>query len=143
MKRYLLGALLGGACLFATGFVIYVLLMPNPAFANGPAAATASRAAPDLPPIIVAELLFGFLLTRALTKSGAIGSVGSSVTTAAMIGGIVALAYSLLIYGTTEVVSLRGVVYEAITWVVRWGITGAVLSMAFGRQKAEAPAVAI
>jgi hypothetical protein len=136
MKRYVLGTLVGGASLFLLGYLIYVVLLPNPAFANGSAAAIANRAAPNLPPIIAAELLFGFLLTRALTKSGAIGNAVSAAKTGALIGGLVALAYSLLILGTTEVITAQGVLYEAVTWAVRWGIAGAVVSLLVGKQKA-------
>jgi len=136
MKRYLVGTFVGGACLFLVGFLIYVVLLPNPKFADGSAAAAANKAAPNLPPIIVAELLFGYLLTRALIKSGAIGNAGSAAKTGALIGGLIALAYSLLLLGTTEVITLPGALYEAATWAVRWGIAGAVVSMVAGREKA-------
>ena len=135
MKRYLVGALVGGASLFVLGFLIYVVLMPSPQFANGPAAGTACRAKPDLPPIILAELLFGFLLTRALTKSGAIAGVGSAAKTGALIGGVIALGYSLLILGTTQLTTPQGVIYEAITWAIRWAIAGAVLAKVVGPEK--------
>jgi hypothetical protein len=136
MKRYLVGTLVGGASLFLVGFLIYVVLLPDPKFADGSAAAAANKASPNLPPIIVAELLFGYLLTRALTKSGAIGNPGSAAKTGALIGGTIALAYSLLLLGTTEVITLPGAIYEAATWAVRWGIAGAVVSMAVGKAKA-------
>ena len=137
MKRYLIGTLVGGASLFLVGYLIYVVLMPNPAFANGPAAALADRAAPNLKPIILAELLFGYLLTLSLAKSGAIGKVGCAAKTGALLGGLIALGYSLLILGTTEVTTTQGVLYEAVTWVVRWGIAGAVISMFVGKEKTE------
>jgi hypothetical protein len=136
MKRYLVGTIVGGATLFLVGYVIYVLLLPNPSFANGSAAAAANRAAPYLPPIIVAELLFGYLLTRALTKSGAISDVGSAARTGALIGGVIGLAYSLLMLGTTQVNTLQGAIYEGVTWAVRWGIAGAVVSALAGKDKA-------
>lgn len=136
MKRYLIGTFVGGASLFLVGYLIYVVLIPNPKFADGSAAALANKAAPNLPPIIVAELLFGFLLTRALTKSGAIGSMGSAAKTGALIGGTIALASSLLTLGTTELITVQGVLYEAVTWAVRWGIAGAVISMLVGKEKA-------
>jgi hypothetical protein len=139
MKRYLVGALVGGASLFLLGFAIYVLLIPDPKFAHGPAAAAADRPAPYLPPIIVAEVLFGALLTRALTKSGAIASVGSSIKTGAMVGATIALAYSLLILGTTHVITLNGAIYEAVTWAVRWGIAGAILAKVVGPEKKDTP----
>ena len=136
MKRYLVGTLVGGASLFLLGYLIYVVLMPNPKFANGSAAGLAGRAAPNLPPIIVAELLFGFLLTRALTKSGAMGNAGSAAKTGALIGGLVALASSLMTFGTTELITAQGVLYQTVTWVVRWAIAGAVVSMVVGKEKA-------
>ena len=136
MKRYLVGTIVGGASLFLLGYLIYVVLIPNPTFANGSAAALADRARPYLKPIVLGELLFGFLLTRALTKSGAIGNMGSAAKTGALIGGVVALAFSLLTLGTTELITVQGVLYEAVTWAVRWAIAGAVVSLVVGKVKA-------
>src|SRR5579862_6733464 len=111
MKRYVFGTFVGGACLFLLGYLIYVVLIPNPGFANGPAAGLANRSTPNLPPIILAELLFGFLLTRALTKSGAIANAGSAAKVGALIGGLIALAFSLLMLGTTHLLTRQGVIY--------------------------------
>jgi len=132
MKRYAIGAIVGGLVLFLLGYLIYVVLMPDPEFARGTAV---GRTAPNLPPIIVAELLFGFLITRGLIKSGTISSVGASAKSATLIGGVAGLAVSLIMLGTTELITLQGAVYEAVTWAVRWGIAGAVLSMVLGKMK--------
>lgn len=132
MKNHAIGALVGGLVLFALGYLIYVVLMPTPEWAQGSAFALASKAAPNLPPIIVAEILFGLLLTCTLLKSGDINAVGSAAKAGAAIGGIIALAYSLLIFGTTEMISMQGVLLETVIWVVRWAVAGAVLSMVLG-----------
>ena len=39
-----------------------------------------------------------------------------------MVGAVIALAFSLLMLGTTEVITMQGAFYEALTWAVRWGI---------------------
>ena len=133
MKRYAIGTIVGGASLFLLGFLIYVILLPDPAFAKGPAAAAANRAEPNLPPIIVAELLYGFLLTRALVKSGAVTSVGNSAKSGALIGGVLGLSFVLIMLGTTEVVTLPGALYEGATWAVRWAVAAVVLSKVLGK----------
>lgn len=135
MKRYAIGAVVGGLVLFLLGYVIYVLLMPNPEFARGPNSGVLGEMAPNLPPIIVAEILFGFLLTRGLIKSGAISSAGESAKTGAIVGTVAGLAVALLMAGVAGLVSIPGAIWEGVTWGVRWGVAGAVLSMVLGKMK--------
>lgn len=139
MKRCLIGTVVGGASLFLLGYLTYVILMPNRMF-DGGAAAAASRSAPNLLQIIVGELLFGYLLSRALTKSGAIASLGSAIITGAIMGGTIALGYSLVIHANTTLIASGGVVFVTITWAIRWAIGGAVLYLVLGREKAATPA---
>lgn len=136
MKKYLVGTLLGGVILFFLGYLTYAVLMPNRMF-DGAAAAAASKAAPTVPAIFIAELLFGFLLTHILAKSGAITKIGSAVMTGAVVGGAIALGYSLLILADTRLMTRQGVLFVAVTWAIRWGIAGAVLSLAAGKGKSS------
>lgn len=135
MKRYAIGAVVGGIVLFLLGYLIYVVIMHDPEFARGSASALASRAAPALAPIFLAEVLFGFLITRGLIKSGAVNSVGGSAQSGALVGLCAGLAVALLIFGTTEMTTAAGVVYEGVTWAVRWGVAAAVIAMVVGKMK--------
>jgi hypothetical protein len=74
-------------------------------------------------------------LTRSLATSGAIGKVGSAAKAGALIGGLIALGNSLLMLATTEVTTMDGALYEALTWAIRWGIAGAAISMCVGEVK--------
>lgn len=121
--------------LFLLGYVIYVQLMPDPEFARGTNAALLAGMTLNLPPIIVAEILFGFLLTRGLIKSGAIASVGGSAQSGALVGGVAGLAFGLIIVGAYGTTSIPGAVWEGVTWAIRWGIAAAVLSMILGKMK--------
>lgn len=121
--------------MFLLGYVIYVLLMPDPEFARGANFALLGGMAPNLPPIIVAEILFGFLLTRGLIKSGAIASTGASLQAGALVGGVAGLAFGLILVGATALTNIPGALWEGVTWAVRWGIAGAVLSMILGKMK--------
>ena len=135
MKTYLFGTLAGGLTLFLTGLVIYVLLMPSPEFAAGPAAAAAMKQSPDIAFIIIGELLFGFLLTYILHYWATISTPAAGAKAGALLGGLIALGYNFLIYGTSEMLSLGGCFYEAATWVVRWAIAGAVVGLMLGKMK--------
>jgi hypothetical protein len=135
MERYAIGAVVGGVVLFLLGYVIYVLLMPDPEFARGAASAALGSMNPNLPPIIAGEILFGFLLTRGLIKSGAITSVGASVKGGALVGFCAGLGIGLIMYGAWGLTSAAGAVWEGVTWAVRWAVAGAVLSMILGKMK--------
>lgn len=135
MKRYAIGAVVGGLVLFLLGYVIYVLLVPDPEFARGANSALLGGIPLNLPSIIIAEILFGFLLTRGLIKSGAIGSVGGSAQSGALVGGVAGLAFALITVGVYGTVSIPGVLWEGVTWAIRWAIAAAVLSMILGKMK--------
>lgn len=139
MKRYVIGTLVAGACLFLLGYLMYAIVLPNPKFAQGLAAAAANKATPSLPPIIAAELLCGLLLTYVLTNSGATASLGKAAVAAAITGTLVVLANSLIALGTTEMITVQGVVYLAVTWAIRWAIAGAVLALIAPKQQPIAP----
>jgi hypothetical protein len=135
MKRYAIGAVVGGLVLVLLGYVIYVLLVPDPEFARGPNAALLGAMTPNLPPIIIGEILLGFLLTRGLIKSGAISSPGASAQTGALIGTVAGLAFGLIMAGAAGLMSIPGAVWEGVTWGIRWAIAAAVLSMILGKMK--------
>lgn len=133
MKKLLIGTLAGGLTLFLLGYVIYVVAMPNPEFAHGPAAAAANRETPDIAHIIIGELLFGFLLTYILHTWAAISTPAAGAKAGALLGGVIALAFSLLMFGTTNIITIQGCLYEAVTWVVRWAVAGAVVALVLSK----------
>lgn len=135
MKRYAIGAVVGGVVLFLLGYLIYVVILHDPEFARGSASTLAAKAALNLPAIFLAEVLFGFLITRGLIKSGAVSSVAGSAKVGAMIGLVAGLAFALLLFGTTELTTAAGVVYEGVTWAIRWGVAAAVVAMVVGKMK--------
>lgn len=121
--------------MFLLGYVIYVLLVPNPEFGQTETSKLLSGAALNLPLIIVGEILFGFLLTRGLIKSGAIASTGASVKSGAMVGTVAGLAFALIMAGAYGLTNIPGAIWEGVTWGVRWGIAGAVIAMVVGKMK--------
>lgn len=135
MKRYAIGAVVGGLVLFLLGYVIYVLLMPNPEFAQTPASQSLSMVTLNLPLIVVGEILFGFLLTRGLIKSGAISTPGAALKSGALVGTVAGLAVALIMAGAWGLTTVPGAIWEGVTWGIRWGIAGAVLSLILGKMK--------
>lgn len=133
MKKLLIGTLVGGITLFMLGYVIYVVAMPNPEFALGPGAAAANRETPDIAHIIIAELLFGFLLTYIFHKWASISTPSTGAKAGALLGGVIALGFTLLMFGTTNVITIAGCLWEAATWVVRWAVAGAVVASVLSR----------
>lgn len=138
MKKLLIGTLAGGLTLFLLGYVIYieVVAMPNPEFAQGPAAVAVNRETPDIAYIIIGELLFGFLLTYIFQTWAGISTPAAGAKAGALLGGVIALAFSLLMFGTTNIITIPGCLYEAVTWVVRWTVAGAVVAWVLGKVSA-------
>ncbi|MDF1865027.1 MAG: hypothetical protein P1U70_09345 [Saprospiraceae bacterium] len=135
MKKYIIGTLAGGLTLFLAGILIYALLLPNPEFANGPAAVGAMKSAPNAISIVTGELVLGFLLTYIFHKWATISTALGGAKAGALIGGLIALGFNLLVFGTTELMTIEGCFYNAFTWVIRWALAGAVVGLILGKVK--------
>ncbi|MCR9290001.1 hypothetical protein OAF63_06390 [Saprospiraceae bacterium] len=135
MKKYIIGTLAGGLTLFLAGVLIYALLLPNPEFANGPAAEAAIKSSPNVISIVMGELVLGFLLTYIFHKWASISTVSGGAKAGALIGGLIALGFNLLVFGTTELMTVEGYFYNAFTWVIRWALAGAVVGLILGKVK--------
>lgn len=122
----LIAAVIGGLTLFVTGFIIYVLLLAD-FFA-----VDVAQDPPNLLPIVLGEICFGFLLAWIFGRTGT-SSVGDGARDGAIIGFMIALAYGLILFGATTIADLSYYLSDAVAWAVRYAAAGAAIGWWYGR----------
>lgn len=136
MKKQILGALAGGAALFFTGYLIYVVIFQNdPSFINGEGAAAGARNPPMYPVIIIMEIFYGLLLTLLFSKWAGISTFKGGFTGGAWVGLLIGLTFGMWMYGVTTLANVNGIFYYAITFAVRFAVAGGVIGWVLGKVK--------
>ena len=92
----------------------------------------AAKDPPDFLFIVPGEVVFGFLLAWVLSRMGT-STVVDGAKDGALIGFLIALAYGLLLYGSTTLADLTHYLVDAVVWAVRYAAAGAVIGWLLGR----------
>jgi hypothetical protein len=136
MKKQVYGAVAGGATLFLTGYLIYVIIFNGgPAFVNGDGAASASRSATMYPVIILMEIVYGLLLTFILARQSGASTVMNGVIVGAWIGLLLGTTMGMWSYATTTMITINGIFYYAATFAIRFAIAGGVITWVLSKVK--------
>ncbi len=123
--KTLVAALAGGLTLFVTGGLFYVLLLKDFFTVD------VSTDTINLLFIVPGELVFGCLLGWILSRFGT-STVVDGAKNGALIGFLVALAYGLLLYGSTTMADLTYYLADAVVWAIRYACAGAVVGWLLG-----------
>ena len=134
-QKILIGALIGAITLFVIGYIIYVLIMPSPAFAQGDCYGDCATdpAAIIFPAIIVMEILWALLVAVIFGRWASISTFNTGMKAGAFIGLIIGLGIGLDIFATTCLITFNAVIFYGITYAIRYAIAGGVIGWYFGR----------
>lgn len=127
--KVIVAGLIGGITLFATGFIVYVLLLAD-FFVT-----SVMKDPPDFIFIILGELIFGCFLAWVLSRMGDV-TLSSGAKSGALIGFLVALAYGFILYGSTTMGDLTYYLVDTVVSAVRYGVAGAAIGWWFSRGSA-------
>jgi hypothetical protein len=134
VQKIFIASAAGAATLFASGYIIYVLLFGNSQIGLEESATSVMLASSDtrFSGIIVMELLYGLLLAATLNWKGTNG-FGSGVIPGALIGSLIGFTFGLNLLSTTSLVSFNYVLFSGITYAVRYGLAGGVIALVYGK----------
>ena len=127
-QKLLIGTIAGGITLFAAGFIIYVWLFGNSNIGMEPGAEGLMLENIKFPTIILMELVYGLLLTIILTWRG-VANFSSGLSAGALIGLLIGFTFGLDLFSTTSLVNFNYVLFEAVTYAVRYGLAGGVIAL--------------
>lgn len=131
-KKIILATLAGGATLFALGFLIYVLAFGDATFYKAEGAAAIEKNPIEFWAIILMELLYGLLLTLVFSRWAGIKTFAGGLKAGAWIGFLIGTCIGLEIFATANWILLSGVVFNALTFAVRFAIAGGVVGLVLG-----------
>ena len=137
-NKILLAGLAGGVVYFLLGWLIYGMVLAS--FMDGqstPEGMAVMR--PDdgmvFWAMIVGNIAGGMLLAVIFGRWANISTWQTGAMAGAVIAGLMAMSYDFLIYGTTNMMSLTGVLVDIVVYAVLGAIAGAVVAMVLGSGK--------
>ncbi|MFQ5528917.1 MAG: hypothetical protein ACE5FP_01075 [Gemmatimonadota bacterium] len=137
MKRLLTGGIVGAVALFATGYLIYLVILAD--FFASNATNDFAREAPIFWSIILGEVFMGTLIMAACDWSGSTGWQACAKT-GAIVGLLAWGAINLIMYGANDLATMNAHIADIAVTTVRAGIAGALIGMVVAKGGSSAPA---
>jgi hypothetical protein len=128
IKKLLTGTIAGGVVLFLLGWLVYGMLLQNFMSHNPGQAGDLGRKEMDYLFLVAGNLAQGLLLTYVLLKSNQ-NSMMSGLVTAGIVGFLIALSVDCVMYGTTTIMSKKGLLADVLAFTAMNAIAGAVIGM--------------
>ena len=133
IKKLITGGIAGGIVFFFLGWLVYGNLLSDFMRQNPGKIGWIDRKEPEFLYLIAGQLMYGFLLTYILLKAN-VNSLVSGLITGAIIGFLMGAAIDFTMYGTTLVLSKKGLLAELSAGIVITALAGAVIAAATGRK---------
>ena len=136
-KKIIWGGLAGGATFFLLGFLIYGLLLKS--FFEAQTPASVYKEVPDFPFLILGNIFMGFLFAVAVGSWAKASSPGDGAKKGFVLSLFIGAGYDLIMYGTSNIMTMQGMLGDIAATVIMGTIVGAVVTMVMGSfQKAAA-----
>jgi len=138
MNKILIAGVVGGLVFFLLGWLMYGIILIDFMMANSGVPASLHKPMPDMLPLVIANLSWGFLFAIILGK----WSTGLSIATGAMRGALIALLVGmfmdLAMYATTTMINMNALIADLLAMVVNGAIGAAIITwiLNFGKNKA-------
>lgn len=139
-KKFLSGTLVGGIVNFLLGFVFYVVLFQGFFEANAGSATGVAKAEMAWWPLILGNLALAALITYIFLNWASISSFAGGLKAGAIIGFLMALGYDMIMFDTTNIMTLTGALVDVAISTIMWALTGGVIGAILGSGKTSAAA---
>ncbi|MBX2961559.1 MAG: DUF1761 family protein [Cyclobacteriaceae bacterium] len=135
-KKRMLATLVGFVVLFVLGWIFYGMLLMDFYMANSGSASGVHRADDDMVwwALIVGNIMQAYLLVYIFGKWANISTFSGGVMAGGTIGFIYGLAYSLIMYSTSNLYNLTATLVDPFVAGIMMGITGGVIGWMLGRK---------
>ncbi len=133
IKKLITGGIAGGVVFFFLGWLVYGIVLENFLRHNPGEVGLIGRTEPEFMYLIAGQMLYGFLLTYILLKGDA-GTILSGLVTGAVVGFLLSAAVDFTMYGTSIILSKKGILADVAGFTFMSAIAGAVIAAAAGRK---------
>jgi hypothetical protein len=127
-KQWVIGTIVGGAVVYALGYVIWNLLFADFFNANSGAATGVDRAEQIVWAVAVGSLTYAVLLMYALGSRAGSLNIAGGAKTGAIVGLLLWATADFTLYGVQDVSNLTATIVDPLLELVRGAIAGAVLA---------------
>jgi hypothetical protein len=135
IKKLLISGIVAGILFFLLGWLIYgILLMDYMSHNTGKAGHVIERKEMEYAFLFFGNLLQGFLLAYIFIKAN-VNTLMAGLVTGAILGLLISSAVDCIMYGTTFVLSKRGMMADVISFTIISALIGAVLGAIGGNDK--------
>jgi hypothetical protein len=135
IKKLFIGTIAGAVVFFFLGWLVYDKLLFDFMRHNPGEKGLIGRTDIKFVYLIAGQLFYGLLLAYVLVKSNVSGLAGGLIT-GAVVGFFMAAAIDLTIYGTSIIMSKKGMAADIVAATVISAIAGAVIGAVAGGKKA-------
>lgn len=137
MKRIVVGTLVGGIVLYATGYLIFELAFGNFYSANAGSATGVEREAQLQWAFALASFSYAALVTLGMAGRADSLKIGAGIKTGAVVGFLIWVTADFVYYGSTNIANLTRTVVDPLLEIVHGGIGGAAIALVLGKAPAS------
>ena len=128
-KRLMIGTLVGGVVLFATGYLIFELAFAAFYAANAGSATGVERDPQLVWAVALGSLSYAALVTLAISGRASSLNIGAGVKIGAVVGFLLWFTVDFTLYGITNVGNLTRTIVDPLLELVHGGIAGGVIAV--------------
>lgn len=136
-KKFAIGTLVGGIAFFLLGWLMYGMLFMNYFQANAGSATGVNKEAMDMWALFLGNLAMAALFTLIFLRWAGVSTFVGGLKAGAVIGLLIALGYDLTMFGTTNIMTLGGVMMDVVVYTVMSAIAGGLIGLVLGMGKKE------
>ncbi len=133
IKKLLIGTIAGAVVFFLLGWLFYDKLLADFMRHNPGEKGLIGRPEIKFGFLIAGQVLQGLLLTYILLKAN-VSSLAGGLIMGLLVGFLLSAAIDLTIYGTSIVMSKKGVAADVLAATVIWALAGAVIGSLIGNK---------
>lgn len=140
-SKTLVAAVLGGLAAFLTGWIIYGLVLKGTMESMMGTATGVMKTDDEMMSVssmgfvLVGNIVFGYLLAHIFSKWANITTAAGGASAGAVLLGLYAFGYDLIMYGTTNMMKLPAVFIDTACSAIFGAVAGAVIGWWLGRGK--------
>lgn len=134
IKKLIIGGITGGIVFFFLGWLFYDILLIKFLRHNPGSIGLIGRKEPLYLYLMAGQLLYGFLLAYILVKTNVSNVVGG-LFTGAIAGFLMSAAVNFTMYGTSLIVSKKGLAADVFAATIIAAVAGAVIAAVTGRKQ--------
>ncbi len=135
-NKILIAGLIGGLAAFILGWLFYGTLLMGFFEKNAGTATGVTRPMEDMVwwAMILGHLAYGYLFALIYGRWASISTFATGAKAGAVIGGLMALTFDMIMYGSTNISNLTAALVDVVVMAVTGAIVGGVVAWWLGRK---------